>query len=153
MHNSQKLSLQQAGHLRHFHNLATCPPGEWPHMGTQAPGQEWLDALRYPLSAMAYAAGAAHYYLPQSGRTTDPDIQELRKPFPNSVVKENIIYSGHLLLMVALHGMLFNDDKYDAPDALVFNWSPIFFGMGSERFLYSRTTLQEAILKEMEREN
>ncbi|KAJ6489608.1 hypothetical protein C8R47DRAFT_1014826 [Mycena vitilis] len=184
LHNSQKLSLSQAGHLRHFHNLSTCPNGEWPHMGTQAPGQEWLDALRYQLSTMAYAAGAAHYHrLPalrsvfkplfenliakmlkkdvwaywymtsQSGRMTDPDIEELRKPWANPIVRENIMYSGHLLLMVALHGMLFNDDKYDAPDALVFNWNPIFWGMGPERFSYNRTTLQEAIIKEMEREN
>jgi hypothetical protein len=49
--------------------------------------------------------------------------------------------------------MLFNDDKYDAPNALVFDWNPIFWGMGPERFSYNRTTLQEAILKEMEREN
>ncbi|KAJ7605056.1 hypothetical protein DFH06DRAFT_1275649 [Mycena polygramma] len=183
LQSSQKLSLLQAGHLRHFHNLATCAPGEWPHMGTQAPGQEWLDALRYQLSTMTYAAGAAHYHrLPalrsvfkplfenlitkmlkkdvwaywymtsQSGRMTDPDIQELRKPFPPIQLSRRIswYYSGHLLLMVALHGMLFNDDKYDA---LVFKWNPIFFGMGSERFSYNRTTLQEAILKEMEREN
>ncbi|KAJ6541708.1 hypothetical protein B0H19DRAFT_322123 [Mycena capillaripes] len=184
LHKSQKLSLFQAGHLRHFHNLSTAPPGEWPHMGTQVPGQEWLDSLRYQLATMAYAAGTAHYHrLPalrsvfkplfealigkmlnrevwaywyltsQSGVMPDPDIQELRKPWPDPVVKENIMYSGHLLLMLALHGMLFDDDKYDAPDALVFEWKPIFWGMGPERFSYTRTTLQETILKEMEREN
>ncbi|KAJ7238510.1 hypothetical protein B0H12DRAFT_1137398 [Mycena haematopus] len=182
--NAPKLTAIQAGHLRHFHNLATAPTGEWHHMGTQVAGQEWLDSLRYQLATMAYAAGAAHYHrLPalrsifkpllealitkmmdkevwgywyltsQSGRVSDPDIKELRKPWANPVVTENIMYSGHLLLMVSLHAMLFDDDKYDAPDALVFDWNPIFWGMGSERFCYNRTTLQEAVLKEMEREN
>ncbi|KAJ7123898.1 hypothetical protein C8R43DRAFT_867416, partial [Mycena crocata] len=57
------------------------------------------------------------YLTSQSGRLVDPDIQELRKPWSNPVVQENIMYSGHLLLMVSLHAMLFDDDKYDAPDS------------------------------------
>ncbi|KAJ7819912.1 hypothetical protein B0H14DRAFT_3736499 [Mycena olivaceomarginata] len=173
----QKLDSLQTGHLRHFHNLATAPLGEWPHMGTQVAGQEWLDSLRYQLATMAYAAGAAHYHhLPAlrsvfkslleslimrmmdkavwgSGRMADPDIKELRKPWPNPVSRENIMYSGHLLLMVSLHAMLIGDDKYDAPDALVFDWNPIFWGMGRETFSYTRMTLQDTILNEMEAEN
>ncbi|KAJ7053981.1 hypothetical protein C8F01DRAFT_1064442 [Mycena amicta] len=179
-----KLSREQAGHLRHFHNLATALPGEYPHMGSQLAGEEWLDSLRYQLSGMAYAAGAAHFHrLPalrsvfrpliealiekmlykdvwsywyltsQSGRLVDPDIQELRKPWPDPVVKENIMYSGHLILMISLHAMLFNDDKYDAPDAIIFDWNPIFWGMGPEKFCYTRSTLQDAIIREMERAN
>ena len=31
-------------------------------MGSQEPGQEWLDGYRYQLATMAYAAGAAHYH-------------------------------------------------------------------------------------------
>ena len=31
-------------------------------MGTQEPGQEFLDAYRYQLATMAYATGAAHYH-------------------------------------------------------------------------------------------
>ncbi|GMG32151.1 unnamed protein product [Aspergillus oryzae] len=57
-----KLSREQAGHLRHFHNLATQRDGEWGVMGSQDPGQEWLDAYRYQLATMAYAAGAAHFH-------------------------------------------------------------------------------------------
>ncbi|GIJ81525.1 hypothetical protein Asppvi_000024 [Aspergillus pseudoviridinutans] len=58
----EKLSREQAGHLRHFHNLATRRDGDWGPMGSQEPGQEWLDAYRYQLATMAYAAGAAHYH-------------------------------------------------------------------------------------------
>lgn len=55
--------------------------------------------------------------------------------------------------MVSLYAMLFDDDKYNEHGALEFNWTPIFWSMGPERFIYNRTSLQGAILKEMEREN
>jgi Linalool dehydratase/isomerase len=61
-------------------------------------------------------------------------------------------YSGHLLLMVSLYGMLFNDDKYEKEGALSFDWNPVFWGMGPERFLYNRESLQDTILAEMEKE-
>jgi hypothetical protein len=54
--------------------------------------------------------------------------------------------------MVSLYSMLFNDHSFDAPDSIVFDWNPLFFGMGSEKFSYTRLTLQDAIIKEMERE-
>ncbi|KUL84833.1 hypothetical protein ZTR_07300 [Talaromyces verruculosus] len=178
-----KLSREQAGHLRHFHNLATQRDGEWGVMGSQEPGQEWLDAYRYQIATMSYAAGAAHFHrLPalrsifqslldrlihrmlrrevwgywfltsHSGKFVDPDIKELRQPWADPIVRENIMYSGHLLLMVSLYTMLFNDDKYNQEGALTFNWSPIFWGMGPEKFSYTRQSLQKAILAEMERE-
>jgi hypothetical protein len=54
--------------------------------------------------------------------------------------------------MVSLYSMLFNDDSFDQPDSIIFDWNPLFFGMGPEKYSYTRSTLQEAILKEMERE-
>ncbi|KAL3451087.1 hypothetical protein BJX65DRAFT_293696 [Aspergillus insuetus] len=175
------LSRLQAGHLRHIHNLATQRPGIWGVMGTQDPGQEWVDAYRYQLATMAYAAGAAHYHrLPamrslfktlledlidkmlkrdvwgywlltsHSGKAVDPDLKELRKPWADPIVRENIMYSGHLLLMVSLYTMLFNDEAYDEDGALKFVWDPVFWGMGREVFSYSRLSLQETVLSEME---
>jgi hypothetical protein len=122
LNNVDKLSREQAGHLRHFHNLATLPYGQWDGMGSQVPGQEWLDSYRYQLATMAYASGAAHFHrLPalrapfkrlfeqlidkmlhpdvwsywyltsQSGRFVDPDIESLRRPWPDPVCKENIM--------------------------------------------------------------
>ncbi|KAF4462881.1 linalool dehydratase-isomerase precursor [Fusarium albosuccineum] len=147
-----KLSREQAGHLRHFHNLSSQRDGEWQHMGTQDAGQEWLDAYRYQLAIMTYAAATAHYNrLPvlrsafrnlmlnlihkmllrdvwgywfltsHSGVFVDPDIKELRKPWADPIVKENIM-------------------------------NPLFWGMGPEKFSYTRQSLQAAILREMERE-
>ncbi|RFU27562.1 hypothetical protein B7463_g8784, partial [Scytalidium lignicola] len=177
-----KLDKLAAGHIRHFHNLASQPDGEWAHMGTQEPAQEWLDAYRYQLATMAYAAGAAHYHhLPalrsvfktlirsliskmlrrevwgywylasQSGKFVDPDITELRKPWADPIRRENIMYSGHLLLIVSLYAMLFDDHEFENEDSVVFNWNPIFYGMGPEKFSYTRKSLQQSIVDEMER--
>ncbi|KAG2417528.1 hypothetical protein HFD88_008747 [Aspergillus terreus] len=179
-----KLSREQAGHLRHIHNLVSQPDGSWHHMGPLEPMQEFLDAYRYQLAVMSYAASAAHYHrLPalrgtfkplirqlihkmlrrevwgywfntsHSGVKTDPGLSELRKPWADPVVRENIMYSGHLLLMTSLYAMLFDDDEFEKPGSLVFNWDPLFWGLGPERFSYDNRSLQKAILTEMERNN
>ena len=57
-----KLTRGQAGHLRHFHNIASTLDGDWPHMGTQDPEQAFLDAYRYQLATMVYASSVAHYH-------------------------------------------------------------------------------------------
>lgn len=62
----------------------------------------------------------------QSRSFVDPDITELRKPWPDPVRRENIMYSGHLLLMTSLHTMLFDSDKYGQDGALTFDWNPLF---------------------------
>jgi hypothetical protein len=53
--------------------------------------------------------------------------------------------------MISLFSMLFNDDKYDQDSAIEFNWNPVFWGFRSEKFTYSRSSLQAAILSEMEK--
>ncbi|KKO97879.1 hypothetical protein THAR02_10015 [Trichoderma harzianum] len=172
--NLTKLTREQAGHIRHIHNIVSQIDGEWRFMGTQEPGQEWLDGYRYQLATMAYAIAAAQYHrMPaarsvfkplmgriihkmlrrevwgywfltsHSGSLVDPDLKELRKPWADPICRENIMYSGHLLLMTALYAMLFDDDKYEQPDSLVFNWNPVYWGFGPERYSYNRSTLQE----------
>ncbi|KAK5675242.1 hypothetical protein LTS10_012003 [Elasticomyces elasticus] len=85
------------------------------------------------------------------GVRTDPGLKVLRTPWADPIVRENIMYSGHLLLMVSLYAMLFNDDEFEKEGSMVFNWDPLFFGLGPETFTYSTGTLQAAIEKEMER--
>lgn len=180
----QKLSPEQVGHLRHYHNLAFQPDGEWRFMGAADPGQEFLDAYRYQLATMVYATSLTHYHrLPalrsvfkplvrqliqkmlrrdvwgywfltsHSNVVTDPSLKELRKPWADPVVKENIMYSGHLLLMTSLYAMLFDEDEFEKEDSIVFKWDPVFFGFGPENFKYSTQTLQKVILDEMEKNN
>ncbi|RDK37087.1 hypothetical protein M752DRAFT_259151 [Aspergillus phoenicis ATCC 13157] len=177
-----KLSLEQAGHLRHFYNISSAADGEWPHMGSQEPAQEFLDAYRYQLATMVYASGLTHYHrMPvmrglfkplirrlikkmlhrdvwnywylssQSGILLDPDLKELPRPWADPVVRENIMYSGHLLLMTSLYAMLFDDDEFEKPGSLTFEWKPLFWGMGPETYAYDNRSLQQAIMKEMER--
>lgn len=91
------------------------------------------------------------YLTSQSGIKLDPDIKELRKPWADPIVRENIMYSGHLLMMVSLYAMLFDDDEFERSGSLVFDWSPMFWGWGPEKFVYDTQSLQDAIYKEMQR--
>jgi hypothetical protein len=56
------------------------------------------------------------------GNKLDPSLKELRKPWADPVKEENIMYSGHLLLMTSLYGMLFDDDEFEREDSIVFTW-------------------------------
>ncbi|TID05029.1 Linalool dehydratase/isomerase [Colletotrichum higginsianum] len=181
----EKLNREQAGHLRHFHNLVDQIDGEWYGMGSQQDAhQEFLDAYRYQLAQMSYGAAVAHYHrLPaarsifkpllrriihkmlrpevwgywyltsQSGKLVDPDITELRKPWADPVATENIMYSGHLLLMTSLYAMLFDDDEFEKPGSITFTWAPIFWGFGPETYRYDNRSLQTVIVEQMEHNN
>lgn len=85
----------------------------------------------------------------QSGPVVDPDITELRKGWADPVISENIMYSGHLSAMTGMYSILFNDDRYDEQGALTFAYDPIFWGMGTEKFEYSRSSLNEVIYWQM----
>ncbi|PGH09436.1 hypothetical protein GX51_00541 [Blastomyces parvus] len=154
-----KLSPKQASHLRHFYNISTSFDGEWPHMGTQNPDQAFLDAYRYQLATMAYAAGLAHYHRPPVMRSLfKPLIRNwIRKMLRNEVWSYWYLTSqsgnrGHLLLlMTSLYAMLFDDDEFEKPGSLTFNWDPLFWGFGPEKFEYDNASLQKAILKGMDR--
>ena len=47
------LNREQCGHIRHIHNLASQPDGDWSFMGSQEQGQEYDSAFRYQLAHMA----------------------------------------------------------------------------------------------------
>jgi len=84
------------------------------------------------------------------GKLLDPDLKELRKPWADPVIKENIMYSGHLVLMTSLYAMLFDDDEFEKEGSLTFSWNPLFWGMGREDFVYDNRSLQDVIFKQME---
>ncbi|KAL3464929.1 hypothetical protein BJX64DRAFT_275585 [Aspergillus heterothallicus] len=175
-----KLDKLQAGHLRHYHNLASMIDGEWHRMGGLEGGQA-IDAYRYQIAIMAYAVGLTHYhrtpalrgyYKPLvrrlihkmlrrevwdywyntscSGNVSDPGLKELRKPWADPVARENIMYSGHLIMMTSLYAMLFDDDEFEKPESIVFHWNPITWGFGAETFKYDTRKIQDIIIREME---
>ncbi|KXH66544.1 hypothetical protein CSAL01_05674 [Colletotrichum salicis] len=82
-----KLTREQAGHLRHFHNLVSQPDNDRNLMGSQEPLREFLDAHRYQLATMAYAAELAHYR---------------RQPALRSVHKKLIRQTTHKMLLRAV---------------------------------------------------
>lgn len=84
------------------------------------------------------------------GNLLDPDLKELRKPWADPVIKENIMYSGHLLLMTSLYGMLFDDDEFEQEGSLTFRWDPLFWGLGRQDFSYDNRSLQKVIFQQME---
>ncbi|KAJ0321879.1 hypothetical protein COL5a_009063 [Colletotrichum fioriniae] len=88
-----KLTREQAGHLRHFHNLVTQPDNDWNLMGSQEPLQEFLDAYRYQLATMAYAAGVAHFH---------------RQPALRSIYKKLLRQTIHKMLLRAVWAYWFN---------------------------------------------
>ena len=60
-------------------------------------------------------------------------------------IKKNIMYSGHLLQMVGLHEMLFDDHRYDEKGSLTFRFAPIEFGEGPIEMKYDHDRLTKVI--------
>lgn len=90
-----------------------------------------LDSYRYSLAFLGYAAGASAYKTPAytelAGDILDDSIRRMirkevwdyiktywkKEPtFPDPVVWENIMYSGHLMQLIALYESLTGDMKY-----------------------------------------
>lgn len=80
----------------------------------------------------------------------DPSMTELRRPWADPVMKENIMYSGHVLLMTSLYAMLFDDAEYEKEGGLTWVWDPLFVGLGHEKFSYTNRQLESVIFKQME---
>jgi hypothetical protein len=60
-------------------------------------------------------------------------------------IKKNIMYSGHLLQMVGLHEILFDDRSYDEPGSLTFRFAPIRYGQGPIEIKYDHERLAQVI--------
>lgn len=90
-----------------------------------------VDSTRYPLAFIGYAAASIVYKTPSyrqvSVRIVDNVIQRLLEQhqyeyiqlywshlssFPDPVIHENIMYSGHLAMLIALYESLSGDFKY-----------------------------------------
>ena len=55
--------------------------------------------------------------------------------------------------MISLYTMLFHDHRYDEKNSILFDWHPVFYGLGRETYSYTRLSLQKAILEQMEQSN
>ncbi len=85
----------------------------------------------------------------QSGPFLDPGMTALREPWIDPIVRENIMYSGHLHAMAGMYAVLFDDDKYAQPGALSLQYQPIFYGMGAQKFEYDFRKINDVIYWQM----
>jgi hypothetical protein len=85
----------------------------------------------------------------QSGPFLDPGMTQLRDPWTDPIVKENIMYSGHLHAMAGMYAVLFDDDRYAQPAALTLRHQPIFYGMGPQQFEYDFRKVNDTIYWQM----
>lgn len=68
------------------------------------------------------------------------------RPYPASkdpVAYRNIMYSGHVGMMINLYQMLYNDRKWDEPGSIVFKWDD------NTKFVYDNQTLQEVMFLQL----
>jgi hypothetical protein len=84
----------------------------------------------------------------KSSTFVDPDLKELRQGWRDPVIKENIMYSGHVHAMAGMFGVLFDDDRFEQPGGLSFEIAPVF-ASGKETFAYDLTSLDEVIYWQM----
>ncbi len=84
----------------------------------------------------------------KSSKFLDRDLEELREGWRDPVVKENIMYSGHVHAMAGMFGVLFDDDRYEREGGLTFEFKPIF-ASGAENFAYDFSMLNEVLYWQM----
>jgi hypothetical protein len=89
----------------------------------------------------------------RGSKVMDPDLVELGEGWADPVRRKNVMYSGHLLMMVGLYEMLYRDGRYDRSGSLTFEHRPPFRGLGPADFRYDHTKLTETIYAEFERNN
>ena len=87
----------------------------------------------------------------RGSKVIDPDLTELVEGWIDPVLRQNIMYSGHLLMMVSLYEMLYQDGRYAAEGALTFQFRPVLRGLGPADFPYDHGKLAQAIFNEFER--
>jgi hypothetical protein len=98
------------------HSLGTAHLNRMPH----APGFFRTDMDRVVRKMLLPEVWQYWFTMSQGDPRNDPSLKEPLKPLWDPVARDNIMYSGHLNQVAALYGYLFNDDKYDAPNAFVF---------------------------------
>jgi hypothetical protein len=87
----------------------------------------------------------------RGSKVMDPDLNGMGEGWIDPVMRQNVMYSGHLLMMVGLYDMFYRDGRFDAPGSLTFQFRPVFRGMGPEDFAYDHGKLARTIFAEFER--
>lgn len=122
--------------IAHFHRL----PG--------APGavkQAYAHLMR---KMLRYDVWGYWEHTSKSSTFVDPALEALREGWRDPVVKENIMYSGHVHAMAGMFGVLFDDDRYEVEGGLSFKFQPMF-ASGAEEFVYDFSSLNDVLYWQM----
>ena len=85
-----------------------------------------------------------YWYNESKGITKfEPNMDRPYIQTADPVGNANIMYSGHLGMMINLYQMLYNDLKWDKPGSIVFNWDD------NQKFVYDNRSLQEVMFVQM----
>ncbi len=127
---------------------------------------QWLEAsLRYQLNSICFALAMAQYtrtpafsgYLAEAQRNAIAKMLDRRvwsywalenlignlRWDPDPIVRDNVMYSGYLGVMIGMYETLNDDHRYDRPGALTLRWSE------HRRYRYDFGSLAEAIQRNM----
>ena len=112
----------------------------------------WRDTMARLIDKMMRWEVWGYWELSSRGsKVLDPDMNSLGDGWIDPVIRQNVMYSGHLLMMVGLYDMFYRDGRYDRPGALTFQFRPVFRGMGPEDFPYDHGKLADVIFEEFKR--
>jgi len=81
----------------------------------------------------------------RGSKVMDPDLEYLVDGWVDPVIRKNVMFSGHLLMMVSLYEMLYRDGRFFEPGSLTFECRPPFRGMGPQDFPYDLGSLAAVI--------
>mgnify|MGYP003408934663 FL=1 len=102
---------------------------------TPAYRELWRDTMARLIGKMMRWEVWGYWELTSRGsKVLDPDMNALGEGWIDPVIRQNVMYSGHLLMMVGLYDMFYRDGRFDAPGSLTFQFRPVFRGMGPEDF-------------------
>ncbi|RYY98207.1 MAG: hypothetical protein EOO24_18780 [Comamonadaceae bacterium] len=80
----------------------------------------------------------------------DPSLAALSEGWRDPVIRQNIMYSGHLFHMVTAYGMLYDSARYEQPGALTFIYNPTGRGLGKEEYPYDTLKLAEVLRQQFD---
>jgi hypothetical protein len=119
---------------------------------TPAYRELWRETIARLIEKMMRWEVWGYWELTSRGsKVLDPELTKLGDGWIDPVIRQNVMYSGHLLMMVGLYEMLYRDGRYDRDGALTFQFRPVFRGLGPEDFPYDHTKLARVIYQEFER--
>jgi len=166
------LSDEELGHLRNFAHLVNQDLDDWTgweasdQKGMDAYRYQ-IAFMTYALSLQQYHSVPAYRdvyqdtidrlitrmiqkpvwefweQVSQSSPQFDPDYEGPRPAVKDPVGEKNIMYSGHIIHMIALYESLYRDMRWSEPDALAFCWD------SELTFEYDYADLVDIIHKEM----